>query len=134
MKSEQQMAINVNVDGLIKTVPGVTKTTTCNDVIKSLTEAAGVGGCCELGIFESSCGIDRLIPGRTKILKVIRGWGTGSGQFGLVLRQVDPVQTTTSFFNLRKKLQKLKQRCTSQSAKTEEKMLNVAPTSEHLQN
>lgn len=77
----------------IRYVKGVTKYTTCSDVIKmilrKLDDVKENGGPEAFGIYESSRGIERLLPGKSRLLKVMRSWGMDD-YYELVFRKVNP--------------------------------------------
>jgi hypothetical protein len=82
----------MDINGSVKLVKGISQHTTCNDVIKMVlkkTETGKENGSPEAyGIFESSYGIERLIPGKSRILKVIRSWGMNK-EYKLAFRKVN---------------------------------------------
>ncbi|KAL4229330.1 ras association [Mactra antiquata] len=80
------------IDDNLKYVKGVTKYTTCSDVIKMILKKTERGTSDNksdgFGIYERSRGIERLLPGKGRILKIMRSWGT-DGQYELVFRKVN---------------------------------------------
>lgn len=76
----------------IRYVKGVTKYTTCSDVIKmvlrKLDDGKENGGPEAYGIYESSRGIERLLPAKSKLLKVMRSWGM-TDNYEFVFRKVN---------------------------------------------
>lgn len=77
----------------IRYIKGVTKYTTCTDVIKmvlrKMDDGKENGGPEAFGIYESSRGIERLLPGKSRLLKVVRSWGMDNN-YEFVFRKVNP--------------------------------------------
>ena len=108
-----QRDLLVNLNGQTMCVKGVTRYTTCDDVIemvfyntsKSLESYA---------IFESSCGVERMLYGKERILKIVRSWGVEQNSFTLVLRELDNIKyNMATLSKARRKLRKRR----SQNAK-----------------
>ncbi|KAH3870741.1 hypothetical protein DPMN_033931 [Dreissena polymorpha] len=77
----------------IRYIKGVTKYTTCADVIKmvlrKLDGEETNDGTEAYGIFESSRGIERPLPAKSRLLKVMRSWGMDN-DYEFVFRKVSP--------------------------------------------
>ena len=80
------------IEGNLKYVKGVSKYTTCGDVIKMIlkkTDECKENGTPEaFGIYESSRGIERLLPAKSRVLKVMRSWGMDA-DYEFVFRKVN---------------------------------------------
>ena len=86
--------VPLRVDGKLKTIKGVTKYTTCGEVLKMILQRDILSKhrttMTSYGIFESSRGIERLLPGKSRVLKIMRTWGSAT-DYEFVLRIVNPV-------------------------------------------
>ncbi|XP_045175484.2 uncharacterized protein LOC123536391 [Mercenaria mercenaria] len=84
--------VPMKIDGNLKYVKGVSKYTTCGDVIKMVlkkTEEGKENGTPEaFGIYESSRGIERLLPAKSRVLKVMRSWGMDA-DYEFIFRKVN---------------------------------------------
>lgn len=84
--------VPIKIDGNLKYVKGVSKYTTCGDVIKMIlkkTETGKENGTSDaFGIYESSRGIERLLPAKSRLLKVMRSWGMAN-EYEFVFRKVN---------------------------------------------
>jgi hypothetical protein len=71
--------VPININGTHMIVKGVSKYTTCSDVIKMVLKKVNIGrenGSSEaFGIFEYAHGTERLLSGKSRLLKVMRSWG-----------------------------------------------------------
>lgn len=84
--------VPLKLDGNLKYVKGVSKYTTCGDVIKMVlkkTDSGKENGTSDaFGIYESSRGIERLLPAKSRVLKVMRSWGMDD-EYEFVFRKVN---------------------------------------------
>ena len=86
--------ISLTICGLKKTIKGLTEDTTCDDVIETVFDTLAIStiyASC-FGIFESSLRTQRLLPGQTKVLKLIRSWRKNSGKYELIMKRVDNIE------------------------------------------
>ena len=76
----------------------VTKYTTCDDVIEMILRKEGVGSSPSLfKVCERSSGVERDIPGRSLVVKILRSWGCESKNFQFIIRrQQTPPRAKTS--------------------------------------
>jgi len=90
-RRRQYVEVPLTIGDSIRYIKGVTKYTTCGDVVKMVLRKLDDGkencGNEAYGIFESSRGIERPIPAKSRLLKVVRSWGTGN-DYELVFRKV----------------------------------------------
>ena len=108
-----QRDLLVNFDGQTLCVKGVTRHTTCDDVIEMVfyNTSKAVES---YAIFESSCGVERMLYGKESVLKIIRSWGVEQNSFTLVLRELDNIRSNMATLSkARRKLRKMR----SQNAK-----------------
>ena len=89
--------ISLTIYGLKKTIKGLSESTTCDDVIETVfdTLAISIVYASSFGIFESSLRAERFLPGRTRVLKLIRSWGTDNDKFELIMKRVDNIKQDT---------------------------------------
>ena len=111
--SYEQRDLLINLSGQTLCVKGVTRHTTCDDVIEMVfyNTSKSVES---YAIFESSCGVERMLYGKESVLKIIRSWGVEQKSFTLVLRELDNVKSNMATLSKAwRKLQKIR----SQNAK-----------------
>ena len=114
MENEKRSII-IDCSGQNMCIQGVTRYTTCDDVIEMLFYKSPKSGESDsYALFESSYGVERLLNGKESILKVIRSWGAEKNSFTLLLRKVDDIKSSMATFSqARRKLRKIR----SQNAK-----------------
>ena len=111
----EQRDLLINLNGQTMCVKGVTRYTTCDDVIEMVfyNTSKSVETC---AIFESSCGVERMLYGQERILKIVRSWGVEQNSFTFVLRELDNIKSNMATLSkARRKLRKMR----SQNAKLE---------------
>lgn len=68
----------------------VTKYTTCDDVIEMILQNEGVATNPSLfNVVERTSGLERILPGRSLVLRVWRSWGCESSNFRFVIKRKD---------------------------------------------
>ena len=90
--SYEQRDLLINLNGQTLCVKGVTRHTTCDDVIEMVFYNTSKSAE-SYAIFESSCGVERMLYGKESVLKIIRSWGVEQNSFTLVLRELDNVKS-----------------------------------------
>ena len=103
----------INLNGQTLCVKGITRHTTCDDVIEMVfyNTSKSVES---YAIFESSCGVERMLYGKERILKIVRSWGVEQNSFTLVLLELDNIKPNMATLSkARRKLRKMR----SQNAK-----------------
>ena len=111
--SYEQRDLLINFNGQTLCVKGVTRHTTCDDVIEMVFYNTSKSAE-SYAIFESSCGVERMLYGKESMLKIIRSWGVQDKSFTLVLRELDNIRSNMATLSkARRKLQKIR----SQNAK-----------------
>lgn len=85
--------IPLRIDGSTRYVRGATKYTTCGDVIKMVLKKTGIGKEYRhlFAIYEVSLQEEKLIPCKSRILKVIESWAGAT--YKLVLRKTEPIDS-----------------------------------------
>ena len=80
-KQEQEINIGILFNGKMK-VCSVSKFTTCDDVIEMLMySSTSVDHAYEYALFETAHGVEKMLTGKSSVLKVVRSWGAAKGQF-----------------------------------------------------
>ena len=100
--------IVVELNGRVICVPELTRFTTCDDVIEMvLYHSAETSS--SYAIYESSCGIERRLPGKDSIVKIVRSWGVDQRKFRLVIRKAEDVKdNVATVAHVRRKLRKMR--------------------------
>lgn len=102
--SKHDLEIPVWVKGTQKWVTGLTKRTTCDDVIYALLYQDGIQHrTSEYAIFEKWREVERPLQGRTKIVKVWRTWGAEQSNVHLSMRRIDELEYSGDFSLTRRK-------------------------------
>lgn len=94
------------VSGTQKWVTGLTKRTTCDDVIYALLYNDGrheVESTDKYTIFERWRDVERPLQGRTKILKIWRAWGAEQCNVQLTMRHAHEVSEYSEFLHSRRR-------------------------------
>ena len=105
---ETARKVIVNVDGQSMATEGVTRYTTCDDVIEMVFYNNPVDTD-SYALFESSCGVERMLYGKDSVLKVMRSWGADQNSFTLLARKVDNVKSNMATLSqARRKLRKIR--------------------------
>ena len=108
-------SVIIDFSGQKMCIQGVTRYTTCDDVIEMLFyKSPNSGESDSYALFESSYCVERMLSGKGSVLKVIRSWGAEKNSFTLVLRKVDNIRSNMATLSqARRKLRKMR----SQNAK-----------------
>ena len=89
-------------------IEGVTRYTTCDDVIEMVFYNYSVDTD-SYALFESSYGVERMLYGKENVLKVVRSWGADRNSFTLLARKVDNVKSNMATLSqARRKLRKIR--------------------------
>ena len=82
--------VPVQFDGNVLLVKNVTKYTTCSDVVHMLLLKSGfsVERISSYVMFEATGDLERMLSGRTRIIKTLRSWGCENDNFRFVLRKI----------------------------------------------
>ena len=105
---ETARKVIVNVDGQNMVIEGVTRYTTCDDVIEMMFYNYPVDSE-SYALFELSYGVERMLYGKDSVLKVMRSWGADQNRFTLLARKVDNVKSNMATLSqARRKLRKIR--------------------------
>ena len=87
--------VPVYFDGKVLLVKNVTKYTTCSDVVHMLVLKSGISieRNSSYNLFEGTGDLERMLSGRTRIIKTLRSWGCEKGNFRFVLRKIEEDKT-----------------------------------------
>ncbi|XP_052797595.1 uncharacterized protein LOC128229817 [Mya arenaria] len=92
-RRRKYVEVPLTIGDNIRYIKGVTKYTTCGDIVKmvlrKLEDGKEQADSHAYGIFESSRGIERPIPTKSRLLKVMRSWGMDN-QFEFIFRKIAP--------------------------------------------
>lgn len=105
-ESVTEIEIPIWVKGTQKWVTGLTKRTTCDDVIYALMYQEGLHehvNTSAYAIFEKWREVERPLQGRTKIVKVWRTWGAEQNNVHLSMRRIDELEYSGEFSLTRRK-------------------------------
>ena len=105
MAIQRKQTLDILIDGKRKRLRGVTKYTTCGDVIKMVTNKT-VEPQTEtpmFAVFESFNGKDRQLSSKDRIIKVLRSWGSDSEKIVISIRRVDDVKSKMAVLNDKRK-------------------------------
>ena len=98
----------IDVYGQIMCIEGVTRYTTCDDVIEMVFYNYPVDTD-SYALFESSYGVERMLYGKENVLKVVRSWGADRNSFTLLAKKVDNVKSNMATLSqARRKLRKIR--------------------------
>ena len=89
---DKSRSLTVNVNDQSMCIEGVTRYTTCDDVIEMVFYSTPIETD-SYAIFESSCGVERMLYGKESVLKVVRSWGADQNRFTLLVRRVDNIKS-----------------------------------------
>lgn len=101
-----EIEIPIWVKGTQKWVTGLTKRTTCDDVIYALLYQDGQHenvNTSAYAIFEKWREVERPLQGRTKIVKIWRTWGAEQANVHLSMRRIDELEYSGEFSLTRRK-------------------------------
>ena len=105
---ENARSIIVNVNGQKMCIEGVTRYTTCDDVIEMVFYNYPVDTD-SYALFDSSYGVERMLYGKESVLKMVRSWGADQNSFTLLARRVDNVKSNMATLSqARRKLRKIR--------------------------
>ena len=83
--------VPVSFDGKVLVVKNITKYTTCSDVVHMLLLKSGLSferiSC--YALFEATDDLERMLPGKTRIMKTLKSWGCEKDNFRLVVRNLE---------------------------------------------
>ena len=83
--------VPVHFDGTVWLVKNVTKYTTCSDVVHMLLLKSGlsVDRISFYTLFETTGDLERMLSGRTRIMRTLRSWGCEKDNFRCVLGKIE---------------------------------------------
>ena len=98
----------IDVNGRKVYIEGITRYTTCDDVIDMVFYNCPVD-IDSYALFESSYGVEQMLYGKESVLKVMRSWGADQNNFTLLVRKVDNVKSKmVTLSQARRKLRKIR--------------------------
>ena len=83
--------VPVHFDGNVLLVKNVTRYTTCSDVVHMLLLKSGlsVERISSYALFETTGDLERMLSGRTRIMKILRSWGCEKDNFRFELGEIE---------------------------------------------
>ena len=105
MTTQRKQTLDILVDGKRKRLRGVTKYTTCDDVIKMVIKKTiqPHGEKPMYAVFESFNGEERQLSKKDRIIKVLRSWGSDSEKIVISVRRNDDVKNKMTIIKDKKK-------------------------------
>lgn len=106
METPRKQTINILVNGKKKRLRGVTRYTTCDDVIKMVVKKTAQRPAevpPAFAVFERFNGTERQLSRKDRILKVVRSWGSDAGKVEICVRNIDDVRTKMATIKNKKK-------------------------------
>ena len=108
MEIGNNLSLLIDVNGQKLRIEGVTKYTTCDDVIEMVFYNYPVDTDSYI-LFESSYVVERMLYGKESVLKVVRSWGSDQNSFTLLVRKVDNVKSNMATLSqAKRKLRKIR--------------------------
>ena len=111
MGIHRKQTINIYFDGKRRKLRGVTKYTTCDDIIKKMTRisAEAKSDTVTFGVFESVDGVERLLSRKDNVLRVLRSWGSDASKVDIAVRRFSDVRSkVTKISDKKKRLRRLR--------------------------
>ena len=106
--SDYSKSLIIDINGQKMCIDGVTRYTTCDDVIEMVFYNCPVDTD-SYALFESSNGVELMLYGKENVLKVVRSWGADRNSFTLLARKVDNVKSNmATLTQARRKLRKIR--------------------------
>ena len=106
--SDYSKSLIIDINGQKMCIDGVTRYTTCDDVIEMAFYNCPVDTD-SYALFESSNGVELMLYGKENVLKVVRSWGADRNSFTLLARKVDNVKSNmATLTQARRKLRKIR--------------------------
>ena len=83
--------VPVSFDDKVLVVKNIIKYTTCSDVVHMLLLKSGLSfeRISSYALFEATGDLERMLQGKTRIMKTLRSWGCEKDNFRLVVRNVE---------------------------------------------
>ena len=83
--------ISLTIYGLTKTIKGLSESTVCDDVIETVFDTLAISKvyASSFAIYELASGIERQIPGKTRVLKLVRSWAAEHAQYKLIMKRIE---------------------------------------------
>ena len=83
--------ISLTIYGLTKTIKGLSESTVCDDVIETVFDTLAISKvyASSFAIYEFASGIQRQLPGKTRVLKLVRSWGAEHAQYKLIMKRIE---------------------------------------------
>ena len=105
MVTQRKQTLDILVDGKRKRLRGVTKYTTCDDVIKMVIKKT-IQPHAEkpmFAVFESFNGKERQLSRKDRIIKVLRSWGSDSKKIVISVRRIADIKNKMTTIKDKKK-------------------------------
>ena len=96
MATQKKHTISILMDGKKRKLTGVTKYTTCDDIVRMVSQRMTDRRLLEvsqLGVYERVDGSERLLSRKDSLLKVLRSWGSDVNKIDIVVKRVGHVKS-----------------------------------------
>ena len=96
MATQKKHTINFLMEGKKRKLTGVTKYTTCDDIVRMVSQRTTerkLHEVSQLGVYERVDGIERLLSRKDSLLKILRSWGSDVNKIDIVVKRVSDVKS-----------------------------------------
>ena len=112
MATQKKHTISILLDGKKRKLTGVTKYTTCDDIVRMVSQRmteTKLHEVSQLGVYERVDGIERLLSRKDSLLKILRSWGSDVNKIDIVVKRVgDAKSKTEKISKQRKRLRQMR--------------------------
>ena len=106
MATQKKHTINFLMEGKKRKLTGVTKYTTCEEIVRMVSQRMTeitLHEVSQLGVYERVDGIERLLSRKDSLLKVLRSWGSDVNKIDIVVKRVGDVKSKTEKISKQRK-------------------------------
>ena len=106
MATQKKHTISILLEGKKRKLTGVTKYTTCNDIVRMVSQRMTerrLHEVSQLGVYERVDGSERLLSRKDSLLKVLRSWGSDVKKNDIVVKRVGDAKSKMSKISKQKK-------------------------------
>ena len=110
MATQKKHTICILLEGKKRKLTGVTKYTTCDDIVRRISQRTTerrLHEVSQLGVYGRVDGIERLLSRKDSLLKILRSWGSDVNKIDIVVKRVSDVKS--KMVNISKQRKRLRQ-------------------------